>query len=273
MSGSSDPELLRRLVDFELSLERDSSEIVEEFDWGRADPQPRDAGHMVRQLPRGSLDRPRCRRPRGARQRNAGTPRRDRASGHRARGSGPRKSPGGGIRGSGGVGGHAERVHGPHPGARPAGWPGEGGRARRGRGGTAGRCRGRSGLHPGGRGATTDSRRSPRSRRERALVHGARRWTPGHLVRALRAGRNRPGRVRRHEPGQTRAGARERRGRCGLRGLARTRRRSDLHRRRRGRLALEALRATRIRPRGRVLAPSCASRISSAARTPRRSRP
>ena len=35
MSGSSDPELLRRLVDFDLSLERDSSEIVEEFDWGR----------------------------------------------------------------------------------------------------------------------------------------------------------------------------------------------------------------------------------------------
>lgn len=34
MSGSSDPELLRRLVDFELSLERDSSEVVEEFDWG-----------------------------------------------------------------------------------------------------------------------------------------------------------------------------------------------------------------------------------------------
>src|SRR5215210_3521271 len=35
MSGSSDPGLLRRLVDFELTLERDSSEIVEEFDWGR----------------------------------------------------------------------------------------------------------------------------------------------------------------------------------------------------------------------------------------------
>jgi ribosomal protein S18 acetylase RimI-like enzyme len=35
MSASSDPELLRRLVEFELSLERDSSEIVEEFDWGR----------------------------------------------------------------------------------------------------------------------------------------------------------------------------------------------------------------------------------------------
>lgn len=35
MSGSSEPELLRRLVEFELSLERDSSEIVEEFDWGR----------------------------------------------------------------------------------------------------------------------------------------------------------------------------------------------------------------------------------------------
>jgi ribosomal protein S18 acetylase RimI-like enzyme len=35
MSGSSDPELLRRLLEFELSLERDSSEIVEEFAWGR----------------------------------------------------------------------------------------------------------------------------------------------------------------------------------------------------------------------------------------------
>jgi GNAT superfamily N-acetyltransferase len=34
MSASSDPELLRRLVDFELTLERESSEIVEEFDWG-----------------------------------------------------------------------------------------------------------------------------------------------------------------------------------------------------------------------------------------------
>src|SRR5262245_60991117 len=35
MSGSSDPELLRRLVEFELSLERDSSAVVREFDWGR----------------------------------------------------------------------------------------------------------------------------------------------------------------------------------------------------------------------------------------------
>src|SRR3954451_926164 len=35
MSGSSDDALLRRLVEFELSLERDSSEHVEEFDWGR----------------------------------------------------------------------------------------------------------------------------------------------------------------------------------------------------------------------------------------------
>jgi ribosomal protein S18 acetylase RimI-like enzyme len=35
MSGSSDPELLRRLVEFELVLERDSSETVEKFDWGR----------------------------------------------------------------------------------------------------------------------------------------------------------------------------------------------------------------------------------------------
>jgi ribosomal protein S18 acetylase RimI-like enzyme len=34
MSESSDPQLLRRLVGFDLSLERDSSEIVEEFDWG-----------------------------------------------------------------------------------------------------------------------------------------------------------------------------------------------------------------------------------------------
>jgi ribosomal protein S18 acetylase RimI-like enzyme len=34
MSESSDPELLRRLVDFELRLKRESSEIVEEFDWG-----------------------------------------------------------------------------------------------------------------------------------------------------------------------------------------------------------------------------------------------
>jgi ribosomal protein S18 acetylase RimI-like enzyme len=35
MSWSSDRALLRRLVDFELSLERDSSETVEPFDWGR----------------------------------------------------------------------------------------------------------------------------------------------------------------------------------------------------------------------------------------------
>ena len=35
MSGSSDPGLLRRLVDFDLALGRDSSEVVEEFDWGR----------------------------------------------------------------------------------------------------------------------------------------------------------------------------------------------------------------------------------------------
>jgi ribosomal protein S18 acetylase RimI-like enzyme len=35
MRGSSDPELLRRLIEFELSLERDAAEVVEEFDWGR----------------------------------------------------------------------------------------------------------------------------------------------------------------------------------------------------------------------------------------------
>ena len=35
MSASSNPELLSRLVGFELSLERDASEDVREFDWGR----------------------------------------------------------------------------------------------------------------------------------------------------------------------------------------------------------------------------------------------
>src|SRR4051794_198584 len=35
MSESSDQALLRRFIEFELALERDSSEIVEEFDWGR----------------------------------------------------------------------------------------------------------------------------------------------------------------------------------------------------------------------------------------------
>jgi GNAT superfamily N-acetyltransferase len=35
MSGSSDPGLLRRLIDFELDLERNASEHVEEFGWGR----------------------------------------------------------------------------------------------------------------------------------------------------------------------------------------------------------------------------------------------
>jgi ribosomal protein S18 acetylase RimI-like enzyme len=34
MSGSSDPDLLGRLVEYDLTLERASSEIVEEFDWG-----------------------------------------------------------------------------------------------------------------------------------------------------------------------------------------------------------------------------------------------
>jgi ribosomal protein S18 acetylase RimI-like enzyme len=44
MSGSSDGQdkvLLRRLIDFELAIERDSSEIVEEFDWGRLIHNPR----------------------------------------------------------------------------------------------------------------------------------------------------------------------------------------------------------------------------------------
>lgn len=35
MSGSSNPELLKRLVGFELGLERDAAETVEEFEWGR----------------------------------------------------------------------------------------------------------------------------------------------------------------------------------------------------------------------------------------------
>jgi ribosomal protein S18 acetylase RimI-like enzyme len=43
MSESSDPELLRRLVDFELRLERESSEIVDEFDWGRLIYNPKSA--------------------------------------------------------------------------------------------------------------------------------------------------------------------------------------------------------------------------------------
>src|SRR5690349_19592877 len=34
MSASSDPELLRRLVEFELDRQRRSSERVEQFDWG-----------------------------------------------------------------------------------------------------------------------------------------------------------------------------------------------------------------------------------------------
>jgi hypothetical protein len=33
MSASSDPKLVRRLVEFELSLTHDSSESVEEFGW------------------------------------------------------------------------------------------------------------------------------------------------------------------------------------------------------------------------------------------------
>ena len=41
MSGSSDPKLLERLIEFELALERDSSEVVEEFDWGRLIYNPR----------------------------------------------------------------------------------------------------------------------------------------------------------------------------------------------------------------------------------------
>src|SRR5262245_59004656 len=35
MSATSDVALLRQLVEFELRLERDSSEVVEDFDWGR----------------------------------------------------------------------------------------------------------------------------------------------------------------------------------------------------------------------------------------------
>ena len=42
MSGSSEPELLQRLVDFQLELQRDSSEQVEEFDL-----QPGDRRHVV----------------------------------------------------------------------------------------------------------------------------------------------------------------------------------------------------------------------------------
>jgi hypothetical protein len=43
MSGSSDRALLRRLVDFERTLERDSSETVEEFGWGRLIHNPETA--------------------------------------------------------------------------------------------------------------------------------------------------------------------------------------------------------------------------------------
>ena len=41
MSATSDPELLRRLSDFELDLKRDSSETVEELDWGRLIHNPK----------------------------------------------------------------------------------------------------------------------------------------------------------------------------------------------------------------------------------------
>jgi ribosomal protein S18 acetylase RimI-like enzyme len=43
MSASSDPDLLARLVAFVLSLERDASEIVEQFDWGRLVYNPKTA--------------------------------------------------------------------------------------------------------------------------------------------------------------------------------------------------------------------------------------
>jgi hypothetical protein len=43
MSASSDPELLARLVGFVLALERDASEIVEEFGWGRLVYNPKTA--------------------------------------------------------------------------------------------------------------------------------------------------------------------------------------------------------------------------------------
>jgi GNAT superfamily N-acetyltransferase len=41
MSGSSDAALLRSLIELELSLERESSESVEEFDWGRLIHNPK----------------------------------------------------------------------------------------------------------------------------------------------------------------------------------------------------------------------------------------
>jgi GNAT superfamily N-acetyltransferase len=43
MSASSDPELLARLVGFVLALERDASEIVEAFGWGRLVYNPKTA--------------------------------------------------------------------------------------------------------------------------------------------------------------------------------------------------------------------------------------
>jgi ribosomal protein S18 acetylase RimI-like enzyme len=42
MNVSSDPDLLRRLLDFELALERDATDRVEEFDWGRLIYNPGD---------------------------------------------------------------------------------------------------------------------------------------------------------------------------------------------------------------------------------------
>lgn len=130
MSVSSDPKLVRRLVEFELSLTRDSSESVEEFGWGLLIHNPKvDALWSGNYLDVRTTDLDADALAELAEQLLA--PRKLRASLHRAGRSrlrGPARS---GVPRTRPLDGAAERLHGSRSGGQSRDRPGERGPPRR----------------------------------------------------------------------------------------------------------------------------------------------
>ena len=194
MSGSSDPELLpapRRLSSW--TLERDSSEDVDEFEWGRLIYNPRTADIWSGQLPRGSTparfdaDRLVALADEAAGWAGTEASLRDPARSTACRAARATLQ---GAR----LGYRSQSLHGAAPTARSGGLIRSRGRLARRSRRFDGRSRSTTRTSP----ATPSSSGSLRDARldrdrQRPLVRGARGWGAGRLLRALRARWGRPG--------------------------------------------------------------------------------
>ena len=191
MSGSSDPELLRRLVDFQLELKRDSSEDVDEFEWGRLIYNPRTAAiwsDNFLEVDSGEIDADRLVTladellgGRGLKHRYVVPRDPQHARAARAALQGAR------------LGCRSQSLHGAAPTARSGGrHPQPRSPARRSRR-FDGRSRKTTRTSPATPSSSAPCATHGSTRRQRPLVRGARGWGAGRLLRALRARWDRPG--------------------------------------------------------------------------------